>query len=65
MKAHIGADSESCLINTVTGTAANKHDITQVQALLQGEDDVVFADSGYHGITKREDTQAQPHWIDW
>jgi len=65
MKAHIGADAESGLVHTVTGTAANEHDITQAHALLHGEEDVVFADSGYRGITKREEIQAQHPGVDW
>jgi IS5 family transposase len=65
MKAHIGADVESGLVHTVTGTAANEHDITQAHALLHGEEDVVFADSGYRGITKREEIQAQHPSVDW
>jgi IS5 family transposase len=65
MKAHIGADAESGLVHTVTGTAANEHDITQAHALLHGEEDVVFADSGYRGITKREEIQAQHPSVDW
>jgi hypothetical protein len=47
------------LVHTVTGTAANEHDITQAHALLLGEEDVVFAKYGYRGITKREEIQAQ------
>ena len=65
MKAHIGAVAESGLVHTVTGTAANEHDITQAHALLHGEEDVVFADSGYRGITKREEIQAQHPGVDW
>ena len=64
MKAHIGADAESGLVHTVTGTAANEHDITQAHALLHGEENVVFADSGYRGITKREEIQAQHPSVD-
>jgi IS5 family transposase len=65
MKAHIGADAESGLVHTVTGTAANEHDITQAHALLHGEEAVVFADSGYRGITKRQEIQAQNPGVDW
>ena len=65
MKAHIGADAESGLVHTVTGTAANEHDITQAHALLHGEEAVVFADSGYRGITKRQEIQAQHSGVDW
>ena len=65
MKAHIGADAESGLVHTVTGTAANEHDITQAHALLHGEEAVVFADSGYRGITKRQEIQAQHPGVGW
>lgn len=65
MKAHIGADAESGLVHTVTGTAANEHDITQAHALLHGEEDTVFADSGYRGITQRAEIQAQHPNVNW
>ena len=65
MKAHIGADAESGLVHTVTGAAANGHDITQAHAFLHGEENVVFADSGLHHYTKREETQAQHPRVDW
>jgi IS5 family transposase len=64
-KAHIGADAESGLVHPVTGTAANEPDITQAHALLHGEEALVFADSGYRGITKREEIQAQHPGVDW
>ena len=38
MKAHIGADSESGLVHSVVGTAANVADVTQVDKLLHGEE---------------------------
>jgi IS5 family transposase len=50
---------------TVTGAAANEHDITKAQALLHGEEAVVFADSVYRGITKCEEIQAQHPGVDW
>jgi IS5 family transposase len=53
MKAHIGVDADSGLVHTVTGTAANTHDVTQAHALLHGEETEVFADSGYVGAEKR------------
>ncbi len=65
LKAHIGADAESGLVHTFTGTAANEHDITQAQVLLHGEENVVFIDSGYRGITKREKFQAQHTGVNW
>lgn len=55
MKAHIGVDAESGLVHTVTGTAANANDVTQMNALLHGEETDVFADSGYTGAAKRKE----------
>ena len=49
MKAHIGVDTQSGLVHTVIGTAANVHDITQAQALLHGGETDVFGDAGYQG----------------
>ena len=53
MKAHIGVDADSGLVHTVTTTAANEHDVTQAHALLHGEEEAVFGDSGYLGADKR------------
>ncbi|WP_336512770.1 transposase, partial [Stutzerimonas kunmingensis] len=47
MKAHIGVDDESGLVHSVVGTAANVADITQVDKLLHGDENVVCADAGY------------------
>ena len=47
MKAHIGVDTESGLVHTVIGTAANVSDVTQATRLLHGEESDVFADAGY------------------
>ena len=65
MKAHIGVDAESGLVHTVTTTAANAHDVTQAHALLHGEEEVVFADSGYRGVEKREEIEKQHPDVDW
>ena len=61
MKAHIGVDAELGLVHTVVGTAANVNDVTQGHALLHGEEEVVFADAGYQGATKR----AEATGVDW
>lgn len=53
MKAHIGVDDESGLVHSVVGTAANVADITQVDKLLHGDENVVCADAGYTGVEKR------------
>ena len=55
MKAHIGVDADSGLVHTVIGTPANVNDVTQGHALLHGDEQVVFADAGYQGATKRDE----------
>ena len=57
MKAHIGADSQSGLVHTVTGTAAHVADITETDKLLHGEEQVVFLDAGYTGVEKRAEVK--------
>jgi transposase, IS5 family len=57
LKAHIGVDAESGLVHTVVTTAANVSDVTQAHALVREGDDVVWADSGYRGVAKREEMQ--------
>ncbi|MDT4859718.1 IS5 family transposase ISPsy2 [compost metagenome] len=54
-KAHIGADDESGLVHSVVVTAANVADVTQVDQLLHGAENVVCADAGYTGVEKREE----------
>ena len=53
MKAHLGVDDESGLVHSVVGTAANVADVTQVDKLLHGAENVVCADAGYTGVEKR------------
>ena len=53
MKAHIGVDVDSGLMHSVVGTAANVSDISQVDQLLHGEENMVGADAGYTGVEKR------------
>ncbi len=65
MKAHAGVDADSGLVHTVTATAANAHDITQASQLLHGEETEAFADSGYRGVEKREEVQAQHPQVNW
>ena len=57
MKAHIGVDADPGLMHTVQGTAANVGDVTQVDKLLHGQEQDVFADAGYRGVHKREEAQ--------
>jgi IS5 family transposase len=57
MKAHIGVDAASGLVHHVECTAANVSDVTQLHKLLHGKEEVVFGDSGYTGVAKREETK--------
>ena len=63
MKAHVGVDAETGVVHSMTTTPANHHDITEVDKLLHGEEQDVFADSGYRGIEKR--TEHQDRKVNW
>lgn len=65
MKAHIGSDRDSKLVNTVVVTAANVADVTQTSALLHGEETQVHTDAGYTGVEKRPEIVALALPIDW
>lgn len=65
MKAHIGVDTQSGLVHTVTGTAANVADIAQTHELLHGDEKHVFADAGYTGVEKREELAAKAGKVKW
>ena len=62
MKAHIGVDAESGLVHTVRGTSGNVNDVVQANALLHGEEAVVFADAGYQGAHKRPGARTDVTW---
>ena len=62
MKAHIGADSESGLVRTVIGTAANVNDVTQAGGLPHGQEQAAFGDAGYCGADKPQEGQ-DPTWF--
>jgi IS5 family transposase len=57
MQAQVGVDADSGLVHTGVGTAANVNDVPQASALVHGEETDVFADAGYQGVAKREETQ--------
>ena len=65
MKAHIGADAQSGLVHTVTGTAANVADIAQIHELLHGKERQVHDDAGYLGVEKREEVIAKARDVQW
>ena len=53
MKAHICVDDESGLVHSVVDTAAKVADITQVDKLLRGEENMIGADVGFTNVEKR------------
>lgn len=57
MKAHIGVDAKTGLTHSFTTTAANEHDLNQAGHLLHGEEDFIFADSGYRGAESRDELE--------
>ena len=57
MKVHAGVDKNSGLIHSVVVTSANVHDLTPAADLLHGDEQVVYGDSGYQGITKRPEME--------
>lgn len=57
MKCHTGVDAGSGFVHTVEMTAANVHDITVATKLLRENAEVVYGDSAYLGIEKREELQ--------
>ncbi len=59
MKVHIGVDKDNGLIHSIETTSANVHDLTPAAELLHGEETVVYADSGYQGIEKREEMKGR------
>lgn len=61
MKCHVGVDAGSGYIHSLTATAANEHDITQAHELLREDDEVMYGDSAYLGMKKREEIQSDPH----
>ena len=52
MKAHLGVDSRTKLIHSVTAAPANVHDSRELPDLLHGEETRVWGDSAYAGQTE-------------
>lgn len=48
-------------VHTITGTAANVHDIDEMVKLICEDDDVVYGDSRYNGAEKREEILSDKH----
>lgn len=63
MKCHIGVDAGSGLVHSVEVTSANVHDVTVAARLIRADDEVVYGDSGYLGLQKREEVSTDPHLV--
>ena len=61
MKCHTGVDAGSGFVHTVEATAANVHDVTVAAKLLRKDDEVVYGDSAYLGLEKRDEIKQDPH----
>ena len=61
MKVHSGVDAGSGYVHSITGTAANVHDIKETANLIREDDEVVYGDSGYTGIEKRDEIRNDEH----
>jgi hypothetical protein len=53
MKVHIGGDAASMVVHIPTGSAANVADIPRMAAVLHGQEEATFADTGYTGAEKQ------------
>ena len=61
MKCHVGVDAGSGYVHSLETIAANVHDITMTTLLIRKDDKVVYGDSGYIGIEKRDEVKSSPH----
>ncbi len=57
MKLHIGVDSETGLVHSMSVTSANVHDVSEAHRLLHGRELQVLGDAGYTGVAKREENR--------
>ena len=57
MKVHIGVDSETGVVHSMSTTSANVHDVTEAHRLLHGREKRVWGDAGYQGVAKREENE--------
>ena len=58
MKVHIGVDTDSGLVHTVRGTAANVADVNVLGELLHGGEESLHGDSAYHSKQLKAQAQA-------
>lgn len=58
---HIGVDAGTGYIHSMETTAANVNERDVVAALIREDDEVLYGDAGYTGLSKREDFQKDEH----
>ena len=63
MKLHIGVDSRTGLVHSLSATSANVHDVTEAHRLLHGGERRVWGDAGYIGVQRREENLGLA--VDW
>lgn len=61
MKCHAGVDAGTGYVHMIEVTPANTHDVTVASKLIREDDEVVYGDSGYLGIEKREEVAKDEH----
>jgi len=58
---HVGVDAGTGYIHSMEMTAANVSERELVPKLIRQDDDVVYGDAGYTGLSKRPEFRADPH----
>ena len=58
MKVHTGTDTESGLVHTIVGTAANVADVNVLGELLHGAEESLHGDSAYHSKELKAQAEA-------
>lgn len=61
MKVHAGADAATGYVHTLEGTAANVHDSQETTKLIREDDEVVYGDSGYLGVSRQDAVLEDEH----
>ncbi len=63
MKVHVGVDSETGVVHSMSTTPANVHDVREAHRLLHGGEKQVWGDAGYQGVDKRgENRELEVEW---
>ena len=62
MKVHVGVDSETGVVHSMSATSANVHDVTEAHRLLHGGRNGCGEMRGSKGVAKRDDNGAIGCW---